>query len=121
MAKKKIELPELTPEQAQAVVDYLHANYDDSDLDWDNYCCTSDVAPDAYNLAVNTFAKAYGIFKEETCDECNKEQTNGRCTNPACVECPDYEECMECGEGLMDGECQNKSCSECPDHKDENE
>jgi FtsZ-interacting cell division protein YlmF len=113
MAKKNIELPELTPEQAQAIVDYLHANYDDSSLDWDNYCCTSDVAPDAYNLAINTFAKAYKIFKEENCDECGKEQTDGKCTNTACAECPEYEECMECGEGLVDGECVNTGCSEC--------
>jgi hypothetical protein len=84
-------LPELTAEQAQQIVDYLNANYDDSGLDWDNFCCTSDVAPDAYQLAVNTFAKAYGIFKEEKCYSCDKEQTNGKCTNTKCEECPDYD------------------------------
>jgi hypothetical protein len=91
MKKKKMPLPELTAEQAQQIVDFLNANYDDSGLDWDNYCCTSDVAPDAFNLAVITFAKAYGIFKEAKCDECDKEQTDGHCTNTACVECKDYE------------------------------
>lgn len=96
--KKKVELPELpklTPEQAQAIVDYLNANYDDSALDWDNYCCTSDVAPDAYELAVNVFAKAYGIFEEENCGECNKVETDGRCTNIHCELCPDYDEDAE--------------------------
>ena len=120
--KKNIELPPLTPEQAHAIVDYLNANYDDSDLDWDNYCCTSDVAPDAYRLAINTFAKAYNIYKEADCDECGKPQTNGKCTNTACYECSDYEECNECGKGMVDGECQNKSCPECSDHEEnENE
>jgi hypothetical protein len=115
MEKKKIILPELTPEQAQAIVDYLHANYDDSSLDWENYCCTSDVAPDAYRLAIKVFEKAYNIFKEDNCDECNKEQTNGHCTNTACIECPDYDECDECGEGRVNGECMNSECSEFPE------
>ena len=119
--KKNIELPKLTPEQAQAIVDYLHANYDDSGLDWGNFCCTSDIAPDAYNLAVNTFAKAYGIFKEEECDDCGKEKVNGRCENMACPECDDYEECSSCGEGMTDGDCTNTDCPECPDYEEEDE
>jgi hypothetical protein len=118
-AKKKIELPELTPEQAQALCDYLNENYDDGELDWDNYCCTSDVAPDAFNLAVNLIRKAYGIFKEDDCDECGKPETNGKCTNTACEYCDSYEECNDCGEPLTDGDCTNTSCEACPDYEDE--
>jgi hypothetical protein len=121
MPKKKIELPELTPEQAQALVDYLNENYDDSGLPWDDYCCTSDVAPDAFNLAVKLIQKAYGIYKEEACDECNEMQTDGKCTNPSCCENPDYEECYECGEPMNDGDCTNTSCRECPDFEESDE
>ena len=78
MKNKKIELPPLTPEQAQAIVDYLNANYCDDDLVWDKYLCTSDVATDAYDLAVDVFAKAYGIFKEKDFPDCDKPETNGK-------------------------------------------
>jgi hypothetical protein len=70
-------------------------------------------------LAVDVFAKAYGIFQEKECDECGQKETDGKCTNPTCCENPDYEECYECGEALLEGECQNKECKECPEHDED--
>jgi hypothetical protein len=90
--KRKLPLPELTAEQAEQIIAYLKANYDDDSLDWDNYCCTSEVAPDAYQLAVDTFAKAYGVFKEEKCDSCYQEETDGHCTNKDCEAYEDPED-----------------------------
>ena len=59
--KNRELLPELTKEQARNLIKFIALNYDESDIDYENYCCPEDGISDGHNIALNTLRKAYDV------------------------------------------------------------
>ena len=66
---KQTPLPDLTPEQVQALVKHLRDNADFDDLCWDDFCCASDSVDGGFELAIKTLEKAYGCYVSDEDDE----------------------------------------------------
>lgn len=59
---KNIELlPRLTPEEAVNLIKFVQVNYDEANINYDDYCCPEDGVQDGFNLAVKVLQQGYGV------------------------------------------------------------